>query len=179
MSAYIRFEPAGLIGVVPEGTYLIDAARRMGVTLPTACRGAECTGCLVAIAQGQSLLSTPTETEKTVLSYQGLAMDQRLACQTMIVNSGELLVRVLPAKEVGKPTAAQETKSPKEFPLEGFSTVVQAEALKFMGALDAARDKSLSFAEKLFDRFENNERSKRKQKLQMKRPPEHRHTKGL
>ena len=179
MSVYIRFEPAGLIGVVPEGTYLIDAARRMGVTLPTACRGGECTGCLVAIAQGQSLLSTPTETEKTILGYQGLATDQRLACQTMIVNSGELLVRVMPAKEVDKTTAAQETKSAKQLPLETLSTVVQAEVLKFMGAIDAARDNTRSIAEKIFDRFESRERLKRKQKLEMKRPPEHRHTKGL
>jgi len=151
----------------------------MGITLPTACRGIECSECLVAIAQGQSLLSAPTETEKTVLGYQGLATDQRLACQTMIVNAGELLVRVLPAKEESKTTAAHEAKSSKELPLEAFSTVVQAEVLKVMGAIDAARDKSLSIAEKLFDRFERNERLKRKQKIQMKRPPEHRHTKSF
>ena len=179
MSVYIRFEPAGLMGVVPEGTYLIDAARRMGVSLPTACQGGECTGCLVAITQGQSLLSTPTESEKTNLGYQGQATDQRLACQTMIVTSGEVLVRVMPAKEVGKTTAAEETNSPKELPLETLSTVVQSEVLKVMGAIDAARDKSLSIAEKIFDRFESKQRLKRKQKLEMKRPPEHRHSKGL
>ena len=171
MSVYIRFEPAGLSGVVPEGTYLIDAARRMGISLPTDCRGSECTSCLVSIAQGQSLLSPPTEAEKMILGYQGLATEQRLACQTMIVNAGELLVRVMPEREVDKTETAKDPESPSgELPLEK----LKAEAMKVLAALDSVRDKSISIAEKMFDRFETNERLKRKQKLELRRPPEHR-----
>ena len=80
-----------------------------------------------------------TESEKTILGYQGLAMDQRLACQTLIVSSGELLVRVMSAKEVDKTTAAEATKSAKELPLDILPSAVQAEVLKFKGAIDAAR----------------------------------------
>ena len=38
MSVSITFEPSGISGVVAEGTYLIDAARRMGAPLGAGCR---------------------------------------------------------------------------------------------------------------------------------------------
>ena len=163
---------------MPEGTYLIDAARRMGVSLPADCRGGgECTGCLVSIALGQSLLSAPTEAEKRMLAYEGLASDQRLACQAFIKNAGELLVRVMP-NESDKPDAAKGQKQTTgETPLEKLSNVVQAEALNFLAALDSVVDKSVSAAEQMMDRFESKERLKRKQKLEMRRPPEHRQSK--
>ncbi len=34
MSAEIRFEPAGLSGLVAEGVYVIDAAKRIGLRIP-------------------------------------------------------------------------------------------------------------------------------------------------
>ena len=155
MSVYITFEPAGLSGVVPEGIYLIDAARRMGVSPPTDCQGGgECTGCQVAIALGQSLLSAPTEAEKRMLPDDGLARNQRLACQAMIKNAGELLVRVMPAKESGKTEAAKDLKQTSgELSLERLSTVVQAEALNFLAAYDSVVAKSVSFAEEMMDRL--------------------------
>ncbi len=179
MSVYITFEPAGLSGVVPEGIYLIDAARRMGVSLPTDCQGGgECTGCLVSIALGESLLSSPTEAEKRMFAYEGVAGEQRLACQVMIMNAGELLVRVMPAKESDNTASTQDLKpNSAELPLKKLSNVVQAEALNFLAALDSVRDKSVSVAEKMMDRFERKGRLKRKQKLEMRRPPEHRQSK--
>ena len=37
MSVSITFEPSGISGVVAQGTYLIDAARRMGAALGAGC----------------------------------------------------------------------------------------------------------------------------------------------
>ena len=179
MSVYITFEPAGLSGVVPEGIYLNDAARRMGVSLSTDCHGGdECTGCLVSIALGQSLLSAPTEAERRMLAYEGLAREHRLACQAMIENAGELLVRVIPATESDKTAAANDLKQPSgELPLEKLATVVQAQALNFLAAYNSVVDRSVSAAEGMIDRLERKGRLKRKQKLEMRRPPEHRQAK--
>ena len=126
MSVYIRFEPAGLLGVVPEGTYLIDAARRMGVTLPTDCRGAECTGCLVTITQGQSLLQLRPKVKRQFLVTRVWQWTKGWLVNT---NSEfrRVVSRVLSAKEVDKTTAAEATKSAKELPLDISSSAVQAE----------------------------------------------------
>ncbi len=179
MSVYITFEPVGLSGVVSEGIYLIDAARRMGVSLPSDCLGgSDCTGCLVTIDLGQSLLSAPTEAEKRILGYEGLGREQRLACQAMIKNAGELSVRVMPAKESDKTDPGKDRKQTSgELPLGRLFTVVQAEALSFIAAYDSVVNKSVSVAEKMIDRLESKQRLKRKQKLEMRRPPEHRQPK--
>ncbi|HEY9503746.1 MAG TPA: 2Fe-2S iron-sulfur cluster-binding protein, partial [Pyrinomonadaceae bacterium] len=65
MSISITFEPSGLTGVVAEGTYLIDAARRMGVSLGEGCTigKGECPNCLIAVKSGLTLLSTPSAAE--------------------------------------------------------------------------------------------------------------------
>ena len=51
MSVSITFEPSGISGLVAEGTYLIDAARRMGVSLGAGCTAGkgECPACVVSV----------------------------------------------------------------------------------------------------------------------------------
>ena len=51
MSVSITFEPSGISGVVAEGTYLIDAARRMGAPLGAGCTAGkgECPACVVSM----------------------------------------------------------------------------------------------------------------------------------
>ena len=59
MSVSITFEPSGINGLVAEGTYLIDAARRMGAPLGTGCTAGkgECPACVVSVKAGANLLS--------------------------------------------------------------------------------------------------------------------------
>src|SRR5438309_4186085 len=102
MSVEITFQPAGLSGLVAEGTYVIDAAKRMGVRIAGACKGSECTARVVSIVAGQLLLSAPTEHEQKTLGHEGLAQEQRLACQTRIERSGELVVAVVPEKDASE-----------------------------------------------------------------------------
>lgn len=168
MSVEITFQPLGLNGLVAEGAYLIDAARRMGLRLPTDCRErGECTSCVVLITAGQSLLSPPTSAEQKMLSSEKLANNHRLACQTRIESSGELQVHLLPGlDETGK--RADQTGSN-----EKSSTAVEENALRMMKRLDAFMDRSLSVGENLMDRFANKIRLARERELERKRPPEH------
>src|SRR2546423_15350512 len=74
MSVNIKFEPAGITGVVAEGTYLWDAAKRIGLRLPAECGGrGECDTCAVLIEKGTTLLSSLTNAERVRLSPERLS----------------------------------------------------------------------------------------------------------
>ncbi len=162
MSVEVSFQPTGLSGLIPEGTYLIDAARRMGLRLPVDCRErGECTSCVVMIVSGQSLLSQPTNAEREMLSEERLAMGQRLACQTRIESAGEVMVQVIPREEEA---GSKEDKGRAQM----------EETLAVMKKFDDFVDKSLAAGEKVLDRFADRIRSAREQDLAKKRPPEHR-----
>src|SRR2546423_3061367 len=82
MSVNIKFEPAGITGVVAEGTYLWDAAKRIGLRLPAECGGrGECDTCAVLIEKGTTLLSSLTNAERVRLSPERLAAGGRPARQ--------------------------------------------------------------------------------------------------
>ncbi|MCA1555713.1 MAG: 2Fe-2S iron-sulfur cluster binding domain-containing protein, partial [Acidobacteria bacterium] len=58
MSVNVEFVPEGRHGVVAEGTYLWDAAKRLGLRLPAECEGrGECDTCAVIVREGATLLS--------------------------------------------------------------------------------------------------------------------------
>lgn len=167
MSVEITFQPAGLNGLIAEGAYLIEAARRMGVRLPTDCRErGDCTSCAVLITAGQSLLSPPTNAEQKMLSSDRLINNHRLACQARIERSGELQVQLIPGSdEKSNPNkAAGSQKLPPG---------VEENAMRMIKQLDAFVDKSLSAGENLMDRFANRIRLARERELKRKRPPEH------
>ena len=167
MSVEITFQPLGLTGIVAEGAYLIEAARRMGLRLPTDCRErGECTTCAVLITAGQSLLSPPTSAEQKMLSGERLANNHRLACQTRIESGGELQVQLIPDLDDTGKHADQAGRTEK-------STAVEENALRMMKQLDAFMDRSVSAGENLMDRFANKIRLARERELERKRPPEH------
>jgi len=94
----------GRAGIVAEGTYLLDAARRLGVRVPTECGGrGECDTCAVVVEEGATLLSSLTDAERTRLSPERLAAGERLACQSKAEVGGELRLRNVP------PTVREET----------------------------------------------------------------------
>src|SRR5919107_1838367 len=85
MSVNVEFTPEGQHGVVAEGTYLWDAAKRLGVRLPAECEGrGECDTCAVVVAEGATLLSGLTDAERKILSPERLAAGERLACPAKI-----------------------------------------------------------------------------------------------
>ena len=169
MSVSITFEPSGLSGVVAEGTYLIDAARRMGVSLGTGCTigKGECPACLVSVKSGANLLSEPTVAEQKQLGLEDFADSLRLACQVKLEYPGEVVV-MASARRPGGGGPPRDTKAEvrKEFgtlPLsQKLATLVQLEAITMSEAFDSAIEKPLAFGAKtmdaLFARKKNNKK---------------------
>src|SRR4030095_3749557 len=146
MSVEITFEPAGLTGLVAEGSLISDAARRMGIAVFLDCKGTgECTSCQVSISKGEVLLSLPNEVEQRILGAEGLEARQRLACQATIERSGELIVEFNPEKNRSEKAAGENKSWRKKFgelPLnKKIATLVQLEALTMYEAMNALVDK--------------------------------------
>jgi ferredoxin, 2Fe-2S len=164
MGVAITFEPSGISGAVATGTYLIDAAKRLGAPLGTGCmRGkGECATCLVHVSIGVDLLSIPGSIEQTVLGAEQLNQGFRLACQAKIEGSGEVVVRAAPPKpkEAGPDRDAELRKEFGELPLQKkIATLLQFEAITMNEAFNAAIEKPLEFGGRALDRLVNRSKS--------------------
>lgn len=168
MSVEITFQPLGINGLIAEGTSLIDAANRMGVNVSSACTGkADCTACVILIVSGDSLLSGPTEHELKTLSQDKLGQgksgaksvsNRRLACQTIMERSGELVVEIIPEEKQKGANDMRATFS--ELPLDKkVVTLIQLEALMMSEAFDTVVDKTLSFGGKVMNVFSGRPKS--------------------
>ena len=171
MSVSITFEPSGLSGVVAEGTYLIDAARRMGVSLGEGCTigKGECPSCLVSVKSGATLLSAPSASELKHLDVEDLAQSHRIACQVKLEFPGEVVVMAA-ARKAGSAGPPRDTASElrKEFgalPLsQKLATLVQLEAITMSQAFDSAIEKPLAFGAKTMDALLSKKRGKNNKK---------------
>ena len=166
MSVSITFEPSGITGLVAEGTYLIDAARRMGATLGAGCTvgKGECPACVVSVKTGSELLSTPSAAEEKQLGVEHLDQAYRLACQTKLENHGEVVVMVstvAPRRSADVDDEAELRKKFGSLPLsKKLATLVQLEAITMSEAFDSAIEKPLAFGAKTFDSVMNRIRAK-------------------
>jgi uncharacterized 2Fe-2S/4Fe-4S cluster protein (DUF4445 family) len=166
MSVSITFEPSGITGVVAEGTYLIDAARRMGATLGAGCTvgKGECPSCVVSVKTGSELLSMPSAAEEKQLGVDHLDQSYRLACQTKLENQGEVVVMVSTVTPKRPADVDDQTELRKKFaalPLtKKLATLVQFEAITASEAFDSAIEKPLAFGAKTFDAVMNRARAK-------------------
>ena len=170
MSVSITFEPSGITGVVAEGTYLIDAARRMGVSLGDGCTIGknECPACLVSVKTGAALLSAPSAAELKQLDVEDLAQSHRLACQVKLQFSGEVVVMATARKPgssgVPRDTASEVRKEFGALPLrQKLATLMQLEAITMSEAFDSAIEKPLAFGAKTMDAVLSKTRTKKKQ----------------
>ena len=179
MSVNVRFEPDNLHGIVAENTYLLDAAKRMGVRLPTECGGrGECDTCAVVVVEGATLLSSLTESERVRLSPERLAAGERLACQTKVEHAGDLVLRPIPVterKETTEETVTDFRKEFKELPLEKkLATLVELEAVTMFQTLNAIVDVPVSLGEKLMNFVAGKGRNMSRREREARRPAEHR-----
>jgi ferredoxin len=118
MTVNVEWRTAGGVhtGLVPEGTGLLDAARRHGITLPTECGGrGECDTCAVVVEAGAALLSAPTEAERLRLGAERLAAGERLACRAQAERAGDLALRPVPAAERAETTEETARDFKEEF----------------------------------------------------------------
>jgi ferredoxin len=168
MSVSITFEPSGLSGVVAEGTYLIDAARRMGVSLGEGCTigKGDCPSCLVSVKSGATLLSEPSAAELKQLDVEDLAQSHRLACQVKLAFPGEVVVMATARRPGSSGTprdAASEVR--RDFgslPLsKKLATLMQLEAITMSEAFDSAIEKPLAFGAKTMDALLSKTRGKK------------------
>lgn len=166
MSVSITFQPSGISGLVAEGTYLIDAARRMGASLGTGCTvgKGECPACVVSVKAGAELLSVPSAAEEKQLGVEHLDQSLRLACQAKIENPGEVVVMIT-ARPTRTEPADSEADLQKKFsslPLgKKIATLVQFEAITMSEAFDSAIEKPLAYGSKTFDAIVNKARAAR------------------
>jgi ferredoxin len=158
MSVSITFEPSGINGLVAEGTYLIDAARRMGAPLGAGCTAGkgECPECVVSVKAGANLLSPPSLAEEQQLGAEHLDESLRLACQVKIENHGEVVVMTAARPQRSEPVdmGAELTKKFGALPLsKKLATLMQLEAITMSEAFDSAIEKPLAFGSKTFDKI--------------------------
>jgi ferredoxin len=123
----------GHMGLVAEGTFLLDAAKRLGVSLPAECGGrGECDTCAVVVEEGATLLSDLTDAERVRLSPERLAAGERLACQAKAERGGRLVLRPVPVterEETTEETARDFRGEFKQMPLrKKLATLVGLEA---------------------------------------------------
>ena len=158
MNVSITFEPSGISGLVAQGTYLIDAARRLGVTLGTGCTSGqgECPACVVVINSGVELLSHPSIAETRQLGNNPFGQTLRLACQTKIEGLGDIIVGTN-AERPRAPTPAEDISDIQrkfsDLPLKKkIATLLQFEAVTMSEAFDSAIQKPLELGSRLMDR---------------------------
>ncbi len=133
--AEIKFERENRDGVVAVGTYLFDAARRLGVEVEAECgRIGECDSCEMRITQGIDFLSQLTAAEIRQLSAARRKNRERLSCQAKFEKPGEVVVMTNKKKKEDLPKDEEKTeeyrKQFEEMPLEKkIASLVQLEAI--------------------------------------------------
>jgi ferredoxin len=174
-----KLNEKGHDGVVAEGAYLWDVAKRLGVRLPAECEGrGECDTCAVIVEQGATLLSALTDAERERLSPERLAAGERLACQAKVERGGDLVLRPVPPTE-RQPTeeevAKDFRKEFREMPLQKkLSTLVELEAVAAWQTLSAVADLPFAVFEKGLDLLGRRGRALDEHKRAAQRPAEHR-----
>ena len=181
----IRFEREDQDGVVPLGTYLIDAAKRFGIRFDEACDIAgDQHYCSVVVNSGADLLSQDTKTETDHFASQSRRLNERLACQAKIEKPGEVVVMT----DEKKKTTAEETadaaaendhneqyrKEFAEMPLEKkIANLVQLESIALGETVSFIINSPFKIADKVMDVMAEFGFKKEEEQRAAARPEEH------
>ncbi len=131
----LKFEREDRSGLIAVGSYLFDAARRLGIEVEADCeRHGDCDSCAMKVKQGNELLSEPTLAELNQLSAKKRENGERLSCQAKIEKSGEIVVMTNKKKETEKPEVEEKSKEYRkefeELPLEKkIASLLELEAI--------------------------------------------------
>lgn len=157
MEAEIKFEREERDGVVAVGTYLFDAARRLGIEIEAECgrRGA-CETCAVRVKSGGEFLSGITEKEKEHLTAKRRKNGERLSCQAKIEAAGEILImtheKVAPERPEFEVKHEEYRKRFDELPLEKkISSLLELEAVAFSETVSFVVNSPTFIAGKIMD----------------------------
>jgi ferredoxin len=179
MEAEIKFEREDRNGVVAVGTYLINAAGRLGIEIDDQCgRRGECDSCAITVKQGADFLSKVTKAEIEHLSDKRRKAGERLACQAKIEKSGEVVIMTKAKKAEEKP--AHETKTEefrKEFekmPLDQkVASLFELEAITLSETVSYVFNAPYEFAGKVMGVMSNFGRKMEDDSKKATRPNEH------
>ena len=179
MSINVEFTPDDLRGIVAEGTYLWDAAKRLGLRLPAECEGrGECDTCAVRVREGATLLSELTNAERERLSPERLGAGERLACQAKAERSGTLVLEPVPVAQRETETTEEAKKEMREefsqLPLgKKLTTLAELEAVTAYQTFKAISDASIRLFEQGVGVIIGAGRARERRQRAARRPVEH------
>lgn len=129
----VKFEREDRSGIVAIGTYLLDAAKRLGIELESEEFG-ETDFFVVKVTSGSDLLSAPTKTELELLSAERRGQGERFAHHAKIERLGEISVMTAEKKQEEKSTEEEKKeeyrKGFEELPLEKkIASLLELEAI--------------------------------------------------
>ncbi len=112
MEAELKFEKENINGIAVVGSYLIDAAKRLGIDITDDCgRLGLCDTCVVTVKSGAEFLTEPTKAEIEILSDKRRKKGERLSCQAKIKEVGEIVIETHERKD----NRPDEVKKHEEF----------------------------------------------------------------
>ncbi len=148
----IKFEPENRQGMIAVGSYLFDAAKRLGVSIECERTGISDT-CSCQIKSGGELLSEITKLEMEHLSESRRKNGERLACQAKIEKPGEIIAMTTHKKaEAEKDAFEQFCKDFAELPLtEKAAKLLQLESIALSDTFSAVLNLPYTIGEKIRD----------------------------
>lgn len=167
-------------GLVAVGSYLFDAARRLGIKVKDECgRQGECDSCALKVTQGIELLSAPTVAENKQLGEQRIKDGERLSCQTKLEKAGEVVIMITQKNKENKPETEEEKinefrKEFEELPLEKkIASLVELEAIALGDTFSFVLNSPYLIAGKIMDVMAQFGLKLEKEDQEAKRPQEH------
>lgn len=180
----LTFESEDAEGIVAVGSYLIDAAKRMGIAIDCDCSDetVETQGsCAVRVSAGGTLLSAPTALEKELEGSGQLKKGERLACQTKFEKPGEVTIMSIKEKEVEEEKKDKKEETREEFkkqfeelPLEKkIANLMELEAIALGETFSFVLNSPYAAAGKIMDVLAGYGFKMEKEEQEAKRPAEH------
>ncbi len=153
----LRFDPSGIEGIVPTGTYLSAAAKRFGVRILECDLELREHDCIVDVSKGAHLLSAVSDSERELLNGDSGNNGRRLACFTRLEKTGEVVV-MTKQKDKDDEKAAEKVESEDykkafaDMPLEKkFSNLVELEAMALNETISFVFNSPYKVADKFMD----------------------------
>jgi len=180
----IRFEREKRDGAVAVGTYLIDAAGRLGIEVEAECgRQGQCDSCAVTITRGADILSEATKSEIEQLTAARRKKGERLACQAKLEKSGEVTVMTKAKQAEEKPKAEEKAdefrKEFEELPLEKkIASLLELEAIALSETFSFVINSPYKIFEKAMDVLAEMGLKLEDDTKKAKRPEEHKPQNG-
>lgn len=178
--ANLTFKREERDGVIPVGTYLSEAAGRLGIRPERKCVPFENIHfCRLSVVSGADRLSPQTEHEAEFLAAEPAGTDDRLGCQTKITEAGDIVVMTMETKEASAEEKAEEsakeyTKEFSELPLEKkIAQLMQLEAIALGETMSFVINSPFLIFDKALDVMAEFGLKKEERDKQSARPAEH------